>query len=219
MYRVSMTPLYEESSNNIREDEITVNRITGHITFKHKDRYISKTKELDARVCELDENVIHFDKEFVKLKKDTDITKIRMDNVERDLDSITNELTRLENEIKIMKERVNRNIETMNHQYDEIDRQYDKILELNDEVGSKNPIIVDFERQLDEFKFLDNEIRDWHTHINNRINNPLRPYHDKNIELFNNTVTKQEYLAFKSEIEGKYRGIGVNYTLTVPWEV
>jgi len=213
MFRVSLVPLLEENSNNIEDGEITVNRITGHLSIKNNGEFVSKTKELEGRSIILGEDIKYLSPEYKDLKKRTDDAKAEAIKIDARLDAIETVIAGLEQREVSLKALITQLENSNESHYKRTDSLYGRHDKTSVDIFKNSPPIIDLERQFDEFKYFKGEIDSWFSHIETRRNGDLATYHTKNRNELNRRVYKQEFIDYKNYIEGLYSALGASYTV------
>ena len=102
-WRVIVRPLLERNMFNAKEGELIIDKNTGHITIKHNGEYISKTKELEARISALLGLKNKLVKKFIELADEIDVLVDGLNNLSTDAkdivasaESLYSDLTELE---------------------------------------------------------------------------------------------------------------------------
>jgi molecular chaperone GrpE (heat shock protein) len=159
-WRIVIRPLLEENMFNAKEGEIIIDKYTGHVTIKHKGKYISKTKELEARVNALLGLKNDLVKKFIELAEEIDILVKGFEAVVDDAkdviiesEELYSELMELELSIENLLSQIDRFcLDIKEYQYEEF-RQH-----LNPVIDNLREIIK-LRAVLDELTFLASDIQ------------------------------------------------------------
>jgi chromosome segregation ATPase len=159
-WRIIVKPLLEQNMFNAKEGELIVDKNTGHITIKHNGKFMSKTKELEARVNALLGLKNELVKKFIELADELEILVSGFDKLKNDArevketaEELYNELIEIELAIKSLMTQVDRFcLEIKEFQYKELRRYLDPIIANLRELLKLRAIV-------DELKFLANDIK------------------------------------------------------------
>lgn len=215
MYRTQVRPLLEENSNNINDLEICTNRVTGHITIKNDDEYVSKTKDIHMRINTMDERSKPI------LNDLNTIINVELPSAVSSSNLIKNKLISIENDIKLL-EKTNTEIRTrITNAENKNESHYLRIDALNNvieddkhlDLFKASPIIIDFERKMEELVMISDYISEWNND-NNIALGKLRTRHTRNKNDMNKLPNFSEYVQFKNHIESEFSAIGATYSIT-----
>lgn len=222
--RLEISPLIEENMSQMKDSEFSISQLTGHITLKREDKYISKTKELQENSIDI--------KSFID---DLNTKKEELENRES-LDDKIEDIEGKLDEAKKLIEEMYRKLE----KYEEIAKKIDKDLnELDDyivnnllpkisskygEVMSSNikllgnlliqyellDIIIDNEKYFNDFvkQFFKYTDRD-----GNILDYGVIQKHEENKVEMDKRVFKRDYEAYVNDLHSRYNTIKNKYGL------
>ncbi|ALN97700.1 hypothetical protein Bp8pS_021 [Bacillus phage vB_BpuM-BpSp] len=159
-WKIIIRPLLEKNMFNAKEGELIVDKKTGHITFKRKGKFKSKTKELEAQINALLGYKNELIKEFIKNAEDIDTLVKNFDSIRDDTKKVKEKAEELKINLEEIEMKLNElmtdvskfSLEIKNFQYQEIRNYLDPIItNLKDTLSIKASI--------DELKFLANDIK------------------------------------------------------------
>ena len=144
---------------NAKEGELIIDKNTGHVTIKHNGKYVSKTKELEARVNALLGLKNELVKKFIELADELEILVSGFDKIHEDTrevrtttEELYNNLIELELTIESLMSQVDHFcLEIKEFQYEELRRYLNPIIANLREVLKLRAIV-------DELKFLASDI-------------------------------------------------------------
>lgn len=222
--RLEISPLIEENMNQMKDSEFSISQLTGHITLKREDKYISKTKELQENSIDI--------KSFID---DLTVKKEELENRES-LDDKIEDIEGKLDEAKKLIEEMYRKLE----KYEEIAKKIDKDLnELDDyivnnllpkisskygEIMSSNikllgnlliqyellDIIIDNEKYFNDFvkQFFKYTDRD-----GNILDYGVIQKHEENKAEMNKRIFKKDYETYVNDLHSRYNAIKTKYGL------
>jgi|GEM_PF-4880877 len=98
-YYIIIRPLLEKYMMNAKEGEIILDKKTGHLTIKHNGKFISKTKELEARINALLGWKNELVKQFIDLSNRIDILVNELDKLKDRTNQLNETIQKLMNEL------------------------------------------------------------------------------------------------------------------------
>jgi len=143
------------------EGEIIVDERKGHITFKHNEKYISKTKELEAKVNALLDTKNKLLKRYMQLSVIVDDLINQLDIFNNDFNTISIDTDYLNSEL----ESINNNLTTYLDNIDGFsrivkDQEYSAIRPYLNSIITNLKDVISLKAEIDEITFLVNDIND-----------------------------------------------------------
>lgn len=212
------------------DSEFSISQLTGHITIKRDDSYISKTKDLTETKKDLDALESDIDDKYTKLTELEDLNS-KIDSIEDQYEEAVNkvnELTRKLEEYEDLSKQIDSEINEIddyliNNLLPSLSENYGYKINSNIKLlgnllvaWEALDIIIDAKNYFDTFV---NQIYNYYDKNGNVSNWGVISVHNENKVEIDKRVDKQTYLNKVAEIEKAYSDFAAQYGLTGSYKI
>lgn len=228
--RLEINPLVEENMNQMQDSEFSVSQLTGHITLKKEDKFLSKTKELEEASIDLEKFNSNLNNRYLKYK-DTEDIKNRVDKIESTLNETKEKIDRMYSKLEEY-EKISKKIDIDINETDNyiINELLPKVTEKYSESMSSclkklGNLLIQYENLdiiIDNEEYFENFVKDVFKYLDKEGN--IKDYgivelHEENKKEMDLRINKSDYESYVKSLEGRYKATANKYRLSGSYKI
>ena len=228
--RLEINPLVEENMNQMQDSEFSVSQLTGHITLKKEDKFLSKTKELEEASIDLEKFNSNLNNRYLNYKNTEDI-KNRVNRIESTLNETKEKIDRMYSKLEEY-EKISKKIDIDINETDNyiINELLPKVTEKYSESMSSclkklGNLLIQYENLdiiIDNEEYFENFVKDVFKYLDKEGN--IKDYgivelHEENKKEMDLRVNKSDYESYVKSLENRYKAIANKYGLSGSYKI